>query len=1078
MQTLTFTQKLLRQRGFLSTLIPLFAIFFGLGSMQNAQAQITDNAVTLNVRGTNSVYNTQSSSTGSNNFYEQNFGTFNTATASDVFQLVGGTVSVQETGGSVYDQGELLFRVFAGDFSSTTTAANPAFTSIDLGAGVLSGGIRTFTISNANRNLIALATGSVTPGTSNRFDVRFRVTDNDAGSSLASTIRRSVFTVSTPVPSTVSFSNEAVIVDQGNGSVTYNGTAFNTTLIDQKPNSTTTPAFDINTGQLILKGGSLTTTETGTFTVNGAFLDYTLYSPAFNTVSNGTLQLTQNGTVSNGVRNFSLTTGTANLITLIANAGAGYTLQVTYHATYQVNGSGVPQRANDNNTYSAMFDVAGTRAPAPTVQANTIFIAPNGGPNVTFYLNSANSPQFAGADLSSPANGGTNYDVNNGRLLLTNTQVTTTGAVNNVVLYYRTRLAGAPGGAYQSITLTQNGGSSSGSGTKTFVLDPGQSLQPNLISTPAVTTAGTYSVDVYYQANGTNNGTPFAILDPPSGAYTANFTVTGVPIAQTIWTGGKNDNWFDTDNWSNGIPTANTNALVRDLGVGNSVPYPNIYAGVPNFSAGGTLIYDNTNSGPAVARNLILGGTSQASRSITRLIAGRLIVYGDFSNAFDSFIQRENTIMEFGGNGTFGNANGNQTISGGTFITALISGTGTKTLTGIMNVTESLSFAGGVLATNINQPLISVVVMADRAPINNQNGAQLNETENSYLFGFVRTTRQSVTVGETRTYGNMGMTITFGGANSPGNVDVTRNTVEAYSPVNGKYGIRRIFGVRPTDQATNTGGLVATVVFNYWDHETVGLNGPNNQTAGTSTIPEANLALFVSTNSGNTFGLLGRDGAVDQVNNAVVKSNVRTFATFTLGDLTNPLPVRLTAFDAKRMGNDALVTWQTATEENSKGYEVQVSTNGTEYRTLKMVPSASANTTTAQSYSYLDTESNKSGKRYYRLHQVDLDGKDAYFAPVLVTFDGKAVASELVAYPNPLKNGDELHLATQISTAGKGQLVVTDMTGRTVSKEAIDLTAGLNDLSVRSFGDLKSGIYMVRMTLPTGETKNLKVVKQ
>ena len=39
MQILTFTQKLLRQRRFLSSLIPLFALFVGLGASQTAYAQ-------------------------------------------------------------------------------------------------------------------------------------------------------------------------------------------------------------------------------------------------------------------------------------------------------------------------------------------------------------------------------------------------------------------------------------------------------------------------------------------------------------------------------------------------------------------------------------------------------------------------------------------------------------------------------------------------------------------------------------------------------------------------------------------------------------------------------------------------------------------------------------------------------------------------------------------------------------------------------------------------------------------------------------------------------------------------------
>ena len=1089
MQMLNFTQKLLRQRSSLSSLIPLLALFLGLGASQSVSAQsaVSDN-VTLNVKGTSTTYDTQNS-TGAGVLNGANLGAFDLSNPSDVLSLTGGMFTINDPAG-VYNDGQLLYRVYQPGGSTPT-----GFTTLSLGTGTLSNGVRTFTATGLGRDLLASLTG----GVGYNFDVFFRANDNNTlGNPVTSApVKTATFTVTgtRPAPSTVTFSGQSVTVDQGNGSVNYPGTAFNTKLIDQKPGSTTTPAFDINTGQLILKGGTVTTTETGTFVVNGAVLDYILYDPSFNAVSNGMLQLTQTG-ATNGVRNFSLTNGTTNLISLVAAAGNGYTLQVSFHATYQVNGTGLPQRANDSNSYAATFDVVGTKTPAPTLTANTITFDPNGVPPATtpptandittFNINPSTPRPFQNADLSAAANNGTAYDVNSGQLLLNGTSVTTTQAgsndVSSVILYYRTRLVNSAGGAFQPITLTQSGTTTT-AGEKTFILDPtqgGNSIsQPNLIATPAVTAAGTYVVEVYYQANGTNNGTPFTITDPPTANtyYSATFTVTGSPIQTTIWTGGKNDNWFDAANWSAGVPDINTNALIRDLGAGVNVPYPNINSDVVVTTKSGAFLYSNVGSGPAVTRNFTMGGTSQASRSIARLVAGHLKVYGDFNNLFDSFIQRENTIAEFAGT--------NQLITGGTFVRVDISGGGTKTLSGLMNVSESLNFltAGGVnagiLATNIKKPTVSLVFLADRAPTNNNNGAQLNgETDASFLYGFVRTTRQAVLVGETRTYGNIGMTITFTGTNNPGNVEVTRNTVESYTPLNNRYGIRRIFGIRPSDPQTTTGGLTATLIFHYRTSETMNLNGPDTITPGTSSIPENRLTIFVSSNAGNTFQLVGRDGPVDETGKNVTRAGVTTFATFTLGDQDNPLPVRLTSFDAKRVGADALVTWQTAAELNSKGYDVQVSTDGKEFRTLSSVPSASPNSVKTTSYSYLDAEKGKVGTRYYRLRQVDLDGKETFFSPVAVNFEGKAPAATLVAYPNPFNGNDQLHVALQSASSGKGQLLITDLTGRTIRNESVQVSAGLTDFAVDNTAGLQAGMYLVKFTLPTGEVKNLKVQKQ
>jgi hypothetical protein len=199
--------------------------------------------------------------------------------------------------------------------------------------------------------------------------------------------------------------------------------------------------------------------------------------------------------------------------------------------------------------------------------------------------------------------------------------------------------------------------------------------------------------------------------------------------------------------------------------------------------------------------------------------------------------------------------------------------------------------------------------------------------------------------------------------------------------------------------------------------------------------------------------------------------------TVTLGDRTNPLPVTLISFDAKRSGADAVLTWSTATETNSKGFEVQVSTTGSEFRTLGFVASQSANSTQATAYRYTDTEKNKTGVRYYRLRQLDIDDHETLYAPRTVAFDGAAEVASLSAYPNPF-TGSDLRLALASTSIGDARLSLTDMTGRTLSQQTVNLVAGTNEMVFNNLNDLKAGVYMVRLALPTGTTQNLRVVKQ
>ncbi|HEX8329096.1 MAG TPA: T9SS type A sorting domain-containing protein, partial [Hymenobacter sp.] len=778
--------------------------------------------------------------------------------------------------------------------------------------------------------------------------------------------------------------------------------------------------------------------------------------------------------LSGNIRRFSLNNIGRNLLASVvspagAAPGAQYRFDVRFTAIDNVNGTRL-----ETTFRRSVFRVIGAR-PAPTNISSTQILVDSDGvdpktTNVTYDASAATSaPDFQGFNFGA-------FDINTGQLFLNGGRVTTFESngdqVSAVRLFYRIYKSGAlTAGGFTNIAL--QGGGTATNGTRTFDLT---TAQQNLITGLANQGIGSFFIETYFEADVARPNGTFAILrdDNNTNFYRATLSTTGIPIVTITWTGGIDDDWFTPGNWDlNRVPDANTNVIIPDFGPSVSTPYPNINSDV-SYTTSRNTVKNNIGSGPALARNLALQGGSQALRSILRVIVGRLKVTGDFSNQFDSFIMRDGTTLELAGV--------NQEISGGSgFANVVISGGGIKNLPGSMLITESFTFdnanGGGIFTTDIAQPTRSFVELSDRASNNNNNGAQLvGETETSYIRGFVKTNRANVTANEAapRTFGGIGLELLFTGANNPGDVLVTRNTAENYTPLGSKFSIRRIFGVRPSSPNTNSGGLTATMRFRYLDNETVNL-GPG----GTGVIPEPNLTIFVSTNSGGTFGLVGRDGPVDQTNNIVTRTGVRTFATFTLGDTENPLPVRLTAFDAQRLGANALITWKTATELNSKGYEVQVSTNGKDFRSLAEVASASPNSTRETEYRYIDVEKNKSGIRYYRLRQIDLDGKETFFAARSVSFEGKASeATTLAAYPNPFRNGDQVHLALQSSQGGKGQLRITDLSGRMIREEAVTLTTGLSDFAVPGMSELKAGLYMVNLTLPSGEVKKLKVAKQ
>jgi len=745
------------------------------------------------------------------------------------------------------------------------------------------------------------------------------------------------------------------------------------------------------------------------------------------------------------------------------------------------------------------FSAMAQSTTAPTLSNTQVLISPNSNTNNVAYDadNTSSSTDFQGANLG-------DYDVNNGKLLLNGGLATTTESgddnVSSVTIYYRVRLATSGGGSYTPVALTlQNTTSNSdGSRTRTFKTD---AASQNLLASVISISPPNYNVDVYFQATGINNTTGQTFTIPPSTTaptnYTAYFSISGTPVRITVWTGGKNDNWFDASNWDNGVPDASANAVVRILSSGSTNPYPNVYSNAVKPAQDAYVItnpdgtqdvvpasagYDNSGSGNAAVRNLTLQGNTPANRSIMRLIVGELDVYGDFNNPQGSFIQRDNTTIKFAGTV-------DQTISGSSngFFNVIIDGGSTKTLTKnfMVKAGGTLTFNSGLLRTDITQTSDNFVMLSDAITDGTTvipPARIVGEKDGSYLQGFVKTT-QAASTGNRQDFGNIGIALTFGAnslgnSNQPGAVLVTRDTGENNNEAsfkNTKPGIRRIFGVQPANANTNSGGLSATVEFSYLDSELTNLLTSDGSTTSDD---KTKLALYVSQDGGKTYSQLGRDS---NNNNTLVKNGVITFATFTLSEQQAPLPVKLIAFDAKRTGTNATITWATASEVSNSGFEVQVSTDGSTYRTIAFVASQSINSTVNLKYTFLDEEKGKTGNRYYRLRQVDVDGTFAYSPVRVVAFSASDVAAQattLAAYPNPFSQSDLPSVIVQTAAAGDARLQVLDLLGREIASQSFTAVSGSQNVAVPQAANLSAGTYMAKITLSTGEVKTVRIQKK
>lgn len=173
----------------------------------------------------------------------------------------------------------------------------------------------------------------------------------------------------------------------------------------------------------------------------------------------------------------------------------------------------------------------------------------------------------------------------------------------------------------------------------------------------------------------------------------------------------------------------------------------------------------------------------------------------------------------------------------------------------------------------------------------------------------------------------------------------------------------------------------------------------------------------------------------------------------TITDLENScsmtLPVELSDFQIRATKKNIILTWQTTTEKNSDGFEIQRSKDAASWTTIGWHKSK-GNATTRQNYTFTDN-SPIIGKSYYRLIQKDLDARTKPSDILSIAFYTDIVT----LHPNPVR--DVLQI-TVIDDEAVDEVIVYDTTGRV----AIQATPDTNALNV---SNLSTGTYMVAIIM-------------
>jgi hypothetical protein len=364
------------------------------------------------------------------------------------------------------------------------------------------------------------------------------------------------------------------------------------------------------------------------------------------------------------------------------------------------------------------------------------------------------------------------------------------------------------------------------------------------------------------------------------------------------------------------------------------------------------------------------------------------------------------------------------------------SGSGTLMLQVDFNIRSGVWFNGGLIDVDNR-----VLTLLGNASLN-------GESETSRIIasgnGYVQASMQ-LNAPEKMNPGNLGAIITS--KNDLGFTNIRRGHLQQAIEA-GRISVKRYFDIIPENN-TNLG---ATLRMEYADAE---LEKQSEDALGFR-LYNGRQWIKAAASSRNTTA------------NFVELQNLNNLGRITLADDGAGLPVEFMSFTVECRSNAVLVSWATASEQNSGYFDVQSSANGSSWTTIATVPAA-GNSNSEKRYAY--TDQNPQGK-FYRVKEVDLDGSFQY-SITGVADCGTGYAFRM--WPNPVQ--DRLFITIKADSRTSAVINVYNSKGQLVKKQNNGLLPGNNQLVV-DMANLISGLYHVEVISNDGTRRTMTVSKK
>ncbi|MBN1447122.1 MAG: T9SS type A sorting domain-containing protein [Bacteroidetes bacterium] len=230
---------------------------------------------------------------------------------------------------------------------------------------------------------------------------------------------------------------------------------------------------------------------------------------------------------------------------------------------------------------------------------------------------------------------------------------------------------------------------------------------------------------------------------------------------------------------------------------------------------------------------------------------------------------------------------------------------------------------------------------------------------------------------------------------------------------------------------------------------------------------EPNLGIYSNTPIRPFFGTSNSGGGVARItSDAMLGAAPTTLASYstinaaTLGSIElGLLPVELASFHATLKAGNAHLQWQTTTETNNLGFEIQRAVNDGAWEARDFVSGAGSSAAPRQ-YLWVEDVAGITGRIRYRLLQIDRDGTEALHTVVELHAPTKGFGIQSV-FPQPAR--DYLTVSYSRESGGPLSLTLHDYSGRVLQRVIDAAGAADHGSSVMQLQGLPSGTYFLHM---------------